>query len=187
MTILTNICRRPINRNQTEITREKSKLKLSHDHTIRISIIQKTTEYIEIKIIECQSDQKEMWKNLKKIVKIEDKIAKYDEIEFEETIDRGLLLKKLQEMAVENVGLKWFENYLSGRMQQTKFNDGVSKTKEVDIGVPQGSCLAPILFILYINDLNRALDDAEANLFADGTAVALADNNIERAINRMNE
>lgn len=74
----------------------------------------------------------------------------------------------------------------TNQIQRRSFNDGVSTMRMVDIGIPQGSCPASILFILYINDLNRALYEAEANLFADDTAVALADSNIGRAINRMN-
>lgn len=56
-----------------------------------------------------------------------------------ETIDRALLLQKLKAMGVEGVELKWFENYVSGRRQQTKFNDDVSPARPIDIGVPQGS------------------------------------------------
>lgn len=103
-----------------------------------------------------------------------------------ETIDRVLLLKKLESMGISGVEKRWFESYLSERSQQTKLNDGVLSIKAIDIGLPQGSTLSPILFILYINDIIRALNRAKANLFADDTAVALADVNVERAIVNMN-
>lgn len=104
-----------------------------------------------------------------------------------ETIDRALLLRKLEAMGIRGTELKWFESYLTERRQQTKFNDGTSSERPVDIGVPQGSSIAPILFILYINDIQRALNQAKANLFADDTAVAIAQFDVNEELGELYE
>lgn len=103
-----------------------------------------------------------------------------------ETIDRDILMEKIESMGIEGVEKRWFESYLSGRMQQTKFNEEISPKRVIDNGLPQGSSLAPILFLLYINDIIRVLNHAKANLFADDTAVAVPHRNAEWAIATMN-
>lgn len=104
-----------------------------------------------------------------------------------ETIDRNILIMKLEAMGIEGTELEWFKNYLSGRKQQTKFSETMSGQRSVEIGVPQGSCLAPLLFILYINDIEDALKHMLARLFADDALTAYADKNIDRALERVNE
>ena len=56
---------------------------------------------------------------------------------------------------------KWFESYLSYRIQYVKYNGILSKTAVIKYGVPQGSILGPLLFILYLNDLYKASKLAE--------------------------
>jgi hypothetical protein len=61
----------------------------------------------------------------------------------------------------------WFENYLSGRTQSVKINNITSESKNVKFGVPQGSILGPLLFIIYINDIIKVLTNCIVVLYAD--------------------
>ncbi len=63
-----------------------------------------------------------------------------------------ILLAKLEKMGIQNVALKWFKNYLSGRTQQVDINGQLSESRNLDISVIQSSILGPILFLCYIND-----------------------------------
>ena len=79
-----------------------------------------------------------------------------------------ILLAKLEKMGIQNVALKWFKNYLSGRTQQVDINGQLSESRNLDISVIQGSILGPILFLCYINDFWTATNLFSA-LFADDT------------------
>ena len=70
--------------------------------------------------------------------------------------------------------LSWFSNYLSNRLQRVILPGGVSSLCHVQAGVPQGSILGPLLFLIYIND-KLVADDIEANinLFADDTSLSM--------------
>lgn len=86
-----------------------------------------------------------------------------------ETIDRKLLLKKLNMYGIEGKELKWFSTYLSGRTQRTKVNNAVSDFLINDFGVPQGSILGALLFIIYVNDITRIISHCKIILYADDT------------------
>jgi hypothetical protein len=103
-----------------------------------------------------------------------------------ETIDRELLLWKLVQYGVKGAELEWFRSYLSNRSQETRFYESVSQAINVSLGVPQGSVLGPLLFILYINDMGNALTYTKLNLFADDTLLYIAADNLEEAVNKMN-
>ena len=70
-----------------------------------------------------------------------------------DTVDHKILLKKLYAYGIRGIFLKWFESYLSGRTQYVVFDGVQSETHRVDCGVPQGSILGPLLFILNMNDI----------------------------------
>ena len=72
---------------------------------------------------------------------------------------------------VNNKSLKWFEDYLTNRSQKTKVNGELSSTREIECGVPQGSVLGPLLFIVYVNDIGRYITELKVSLYADGTAL----------------
>ena len=68
-----------------------------------------------------------------------------------DTIDHDLLLQKLYAYGVQGSELNWFSNYLSGRKQRVVIDGGASEWTPVKMGVPQGSILEPLLFVLVIN------------------------------------
>ena len=74
---------------------------------------------------------------------------------------------------VRNDELRWFGSYLSGRKQFCKVNAKDSQINAVDSRVPQGSCLGPLLFLVYINDLPKVIENCNAAMYADDTGVYL--------------
>ena len=67
----------------------------------------------------------------------------------------------------------WFSGYLHNRQQFVKINNSISNYKRITCGVPQGSIIEPLLFIPYINDLYKALNETHCILFDDDTNVFL--------------
>ena len=86
-----------------------------------------------------------------------------------DTIYHNILIDKLISYGMKNNSLKWFSNYLSNRKQFIQA--GAIKTSSLDIicGVPQGSILEPLLFIIYVNDLCNVSKIFEPIIFADNT------------------
>ena len=85
--------------------------------------------------------------------------------------DHNILYIKLRHYGINWVPLNWLINYLTGRQQFVKLDDEISNTLPISTGVPQGSILGPLLFILYINDLHMASDKFKAILYADDTTL----------------
>jgi hypothetical protein len=87
-----------------------------------------------------------------------------------DTVDHGILLKKLSKVGVHGTELKWFENYLSERKQFVQVNGSSCNLLNILLGVPQGSILGPLLFLIYINDLPLC-SKLCSYLFADDTTI----------------
>ena len=88
-----------------------------------------------------------------------------------DTVSHNILLKKLELYGLKGVTLDWFSSYLSGRQQQCVVEGCVSKPRLLSCGVPQGSVLGPLLFLIYINDLPGCLLHTEAHMYADDTTI----------------
>ena len=86
-----------------------------------------------------------------------------------DTLTHLILLHKLKFYGLSNTPLKWFESYLYGRQQFVDFDGSASNTAMINTGVPQGSILGPLLFIIYMNDIHMASNKFNAILYADDT------------------
>ena len=86
-----------------------------------------------------------------------------------DTVDHTILLKKLEYYGVRGISNEWFRSYLNGRRQFVSINGFESESIGTDIGVPQGSVLGPLLFLIYINDLHHAIKNSIVHHFADDT------------------
>ena len=70
-----------------------------------------------------------------------------------DTVDHDILIAKLYHYGITGKELDWFKSYMSNRKQCWKENGHVSKLQDIKCGVPQDSCLGPLLFFIYVNDL----------------------------------
>lgn len=86
-----------------------------------------------------------------------------------DTVDHNILLKKLENYGIRGLALDFFRSYLTNRSQYVYYNSTSSSHQEVKRGVPQGSILGPLLFILYLNDISNCSDFFKYILFADDT------------------
>ena len=94
-----------------------------------------------------------------------------------DTIDHKILLHKLNYYGIRGLPLQWFESYLKDRKQFVEYKNTKSKILPIDCGVPQGSVLGPLLFVIYVNDLPNVLKDCKSIIFADDTTISYTHEN----------
>ena len=88
-----------------------------------------------------------------------------------DTVNRDILFEKLKYYGIRGLPLNWFKSYLSGRYQCVKTNNVKSDNKAIVCGVPQGSVLGPLFFLIYINDIYKSAPKVCFHLFADDTCL----------------
>ena len=105
-----------------------------------------------------------------------------------DTVNHTILLKKLMtHYGIRGVANKWFQSFLEDRKQFTSVQGSKSAEKPIKYGVPQGSVLGLLLFILFINDLHKAVEFSSVHHFADDTNLLLIDKSLKRLINILTE
>jgi hypothetical protein len=94
-----------------------------------------------------------------------------------DTVDHEILLDKLNHYGIRGQALNWFQDYLSNRKQYSIVNGKHSELKNINYGVPQGSVLGPLLFLIYTNDIaNCTKEENKTRLFADDTGIFISRN-----------
>ena len=93
---------------------------------------------------------------------------------------------KWKQYGIRGIIHSWFESYLSNRKQYVEYNNFKSDKKTITHGVPQGSILGPLLFIIYMNDFSRSSELIFSILFADDTSVFIEGTNFENISKLLN-
>jgi hypothetical protein len=103
-----------------------------------------------------------------------------------DTINHDILLRKLAFYGIRGMALDWFKSYLTNRTQFVSYGGCSSTSKLIECGIPQGSVLGPLLFIIYTNDLPNCLNYAKTILFADDTTVYMSSKDEIKLFHNMN-
>ncbi len=104
-----------------------------------------------------------------------------------DSINHEILIDKMRNLfGIIGIQLKWFESYLNNRVQQCMINGKLSSQKTITCGVPQGSILGPLLFLLYVNDMPESLNYSTPSLYADDTEICTSSNDCGDLVHKIN-
>ena len=95
-----------------------------------------------------------------------------------DTVNHQILIDKLEHYGIRGKALEIFKSYLSNRKQYVQLENSKSQLRPISCGVPQGSVLGPLFFILFINDLYKCCPEGKVRLFADDTTIFFHNDNI---------
>ena len=101
-----------------------------------------------------------------------------------DTVDHSILLMKLKALGLSSDILNWFKSYLSDRQQLVDISGTFSSTKTVTCGVPQGSILGPLLFLIYVNDMSAVVKNKLLQ-YADDSAILVSGKDINYIENEL--
>ena len=104
-----------------------------------------------------------------------------------DTLDHSILLGKLGLLSFSSDTISWFKSYLSNRTFLVNVKSAFSEPADLKCGVPQGSILGPLLFLLYINDLPQAVTDCDVRLYADDTCISYTNKKIPEIEVKLNK
>lgn len=102
-------------------------------------------------------------------------------------MDRKKLLHKMERLGIRGLAKDIFSSYLNDRGQTVNIGCDFSKIKEMDYNVPQGSCLGPLLFLIYINDILDLKLNGKTQLYADDAAITWVVNDLEELYDQINK
>ena len=99
-----------------------------------------------------------------------------------DTVDHTILIKKLDVNGIRGISGGWFTSFLSSRKKFCSVNGQKSGDRLDTCGIPQGSCLGPLLFIIYLNEFEKCLEFSRASMYSGDTHVTLTSSNVEDLI-----
>ena len=103
-----------------------------------------------------------------------------------DTVNHTILIEKLKHYGIRGIANEWFKSYLTNRHQFVSINGTDSEIRHMEFGVPQGSVLGPLLFLIYINDLHNCIRYSTARHFADDTNLLLVNSSLKQLKKQIN-
>ena len=100
-------------------------------------------------------------------------------------VQHPVLLHKLSELGIDETAIKWIANYLTNRKQRVYANNCYSSFMQIKQGVPQGSVLGPLFYIIYANDLSTTLKNCRIAMYADDTVLYTANKSFDESISQL--
>jgi retron-type reverse transcriptase len=104
-----------------------------------------------------------------------------------DTVNHEILLSKLRNYGIHGVAYKWFKSYLEGCRQKCFVDGSLSKKCSLKCGIPQGTILGPLLFLVFINDFPNCLSNSHPRMYADDTNLTYSGSDINTIQLHLNE